>query len=681
MATFPAAAACCLAGILPAAALAQSSSTPAAETASPEALVTPYPASFFLEQGAVTALDMVQGLPGFAFRDTDGSRGYSGAAGNVLIDGRRPSSKTTQLRSLLRQIPASLVERVELVRAGAPGVDMQGLPLVANIIRRKGASGTLALEGLAKIYTNGQSGPTLRAEGSRRDGDSFFEGAAEVRRERNDEEAGDGPISRLDASGNPVSAGRYVADYWTERTQASAAYERQLARGLLRTNLSLAHRNDGERDLTNQTGVGGVASRETVDEERRVDTLGFGVDYDGQLGATTGFQVLALQTLEQEDDQSTRQTATLRQVSDEGARSGESILRGTLRWQAGKGATLEAGAEAAFNFLNARSALTLNGATVNLPAANIKVSEWRSEAFSTLVLQASKDLSVDLGLRLENSRIQTRGDVVNRNEFTFIKPRLQATWAARPSTRLRVGVEREVGQLDFDDFAAGSELANDTVSAGNPDLEPERAWVYEAAVEQDLPGNGTLTLGYKHYAIEQVIDVVAVQGFAAPGNIGSGTRGELAASASLPLMLRGLEMGRVQFTGTWRHSAVTDPLTRDGRQISGEKPFVGDVVYTRDFPSLRGTLGLRGELTSRDTEYRLDQTISERRGDLWRAYWDWRTTPRLLLRLQVENLAARDLLRERVIYQGLRSAGVVAARERRSARFDPFLTLRARWTF
>lgn len=647
----------------------------------PEMMSSSYPAAFFIQQGAVTALDMIQSLPGFAFRDTDGSRGYSGAAGNVLIDGRRPSSKTTQLRSLLRQIPVNLVERVELIRAGTPGVDMQGLPLIANVVRRKGASSTLALESLLKAYTNGDLGPTLRAEGSRREGERFIEYAAEVRRERPDEEAGDGPISRRTGDGSLLRSGRYVADYWTERAQASGNLEQGLASGTLRVNASVAYRNDVDRDITTQTDMAGLEARETVDEGRRVRTLGLGVDYDGQLGPTTSFQVLALQSLEWEDDRSQRDAAGSRQVSDEGAQAGESILRGTWRWQRSAAATVEAGAESAFNFLDARSALTRDSVSVALPAANVRVSELRGEAFATLVWQATATLSLDLGLRAETSRIETRGDVSNRNDFSFLKPRAQATWAVRDGTRLRLGVEREVGQLDFDDFAAGSEFANDTVNAGNPDLEPERAWVHELALEQDLPASGSLTLGYKRYDLEKVLDFVLVQGFAAPGNIGSGTRGELAATVSLPLKRGETDLGRFTITGTWRHSSVTDPLTGQARGISGEKPFEGDVTYTRDFPHLKGTFGLRGELTSRETQYRIDQVISERRGDLWRAYWDWRAGPRWLFRAQVENMAARDLRRDRVIYDGLRSSGSVAGRENRSARFDPFLTLRVRRTF
>jgi hypothetical protein len=53
-------------------------------------------------------------------------RGFEGAAGDVLIDGELPTSKSDDLESVLRRIPASQVARIDLIRGGAPGIDMHG---------------------------------------------------------------------------------------------------------------------------------------------------------------------------------------------------------------------------------------------------------------------------------------------------------------------------------------------------------------------------------------------------------------------------------------------------------------------------------------------------------------------------------------------------------------------------
>ena len=81
-----------------------------------------------------TALDMATRIPGFAVDDGDQLRGFSGAAGNLLINGRRPATKGESGSSALARIPAGQVVRVELIRGGAPGIDMQGFSAVVNVV-------------------------------------------------------------------------------------------------------------------------------------------------------------------------------------------------------------------------------------------------------------------------------------------------------------------------------------------------------------------------------------------------------------------------------------------------------------------------------------------------------------------------------------------------------------------
>ncbi len=64
-------------------------------------------------------------------------RGFAGAAGNVLIDGQRPTIKTDSLSRHPGRITIDQVERIDLIRGGAPGIDMQGRTVIANVIRKK----------------------------------------------------------------------------------------------------------------------------------------------------------------------------------------------------------------------------------------------------------------------------------------------------------------------------------------------------------------------------------------------------------------------------------------------------------------------------------------------------------------------------------------------------------------
>ena len=82
-----------------------------------------YQAAFFADARPNTAYDMIGRLPAFTFDDGTSARGFAGTAGNVLIDGQRPTAKTDDLLSILSRIPASDVDRIEVIRGGAPGID------------------------------------------------------------------------------------------------------------------------------------------------------------------------------------------------------------------------------------------------------------------------------------------------------------------------------------------------------------------------------------------------------------------------------------------------------------------------------------------------------------------------------------------------------------------------------
>ncbi|MFN9711980.1 MAG: TonB-dependent receptor plug domain-containing protein, partial [Alphaproteobacteria bacterium] len=114
-----------------AAALASAPSTPLAADSARGVIA--YPPSFFAESQPANAYDMVLRVPGFAFDKGAAVRGLAGAGGNVLIDGQTPVSKTDSLDEILKRIPAGGVERIELIRGGAPGIDMEGRTILANV--------------------------------------------------------------------------------------------------------------------------------------------------------------------------------------------------------------------------------------------------------------------------------------------------------------------------------------------------------------------------------------------------------------------------------------------------------------------------------------------------------------------------------------------------------------------
>src|SRR6185503_12871947 len=137
--------------------------------------ILPYPASYFADARPNTAYDMISRLPGFTFDDGNTARGFAGTAGNVLINGRRPTSKTDDLQSILQRIPASDVERVDLIRGGAPGIDMQGQTVMANVIRKKGSSTQWVLDVSDNFFQDGHTVPGANLNFTEHTGASTYE--------------------------------------------------------------------------------------------------------------------------------------------------------------------------------------------------------------------------------------------------------------------------------------------------------------------------------------------------------------------------------------------------------------------------------------------------------------------------------------------------------------------------
>src|SRR3954465_8217516 len=77
--------------------------------------ISVYPASFFADARPATAYDMISRLPGFSLDNgLSSARGFAGTAGNILIDGARPTAKNDDPSTILGRIPAANVERIEL---------------------------------------------------------------------------------------------------------------------------------------------------------------------------------------------------------------------------------------------------------------------------------------------------------------------------------------------------------------------------------------------------------------------------------------------------------------------------------------------------------------------------------------------------------------------------------------
>lgn len=637
--------------------------------------------AFFADSRPDTALDMIARLPGFALDTGDsGTRGLAGTAGNVLIDGRHPSTKSDNLEQILDRISANGVARVELIRGGAPGIDMQGRSVVANVVLIRTVTTERVIESNTYVYPDGYAGPVLLARWARRDGDDQTEVSIGGFTDRTDG-TGEGFRRRYDPAGNLIQDADLVLWDRIRNLRANGAVQRRLGGGLLRVNGLLRwFGNESSQDLLIRSGAGA----DSFNDEQSEDINGeLGVSWTRDLGPRTGLELTGLQRWSTEDYTGVSDSSGDSSVFTADTDSGESIGRAVLRFRPDDRWAFETGGEAAWNFLDSATAYSENGVPIPLPSASVRVEELRGEVFGQATWRPDPTLTLEGGLRVEVSEISQSGDSDLTKSFVYPKPRLQATWTPRPGHQFRFRAEREVGQLDFGDFIASADIEIGQVEGGNPDLEPEKATVFEAIYERRFRGEGVFDVTVSHAEIEDVVDVIPLTGgFDGVGNIGDGTSDYFQLRLTLPTDWLGVPNGRLQTRGSWSDTSVIDPVTGEERRFQGSQAFGCGVAFNQDLMGGRWSWGFdHGCNIDKGRAFRVREVRAFHEEPEFEIYGQWKPRADLTVRVDLMNITDREQGYDREIHSGPRDAAPVAFREVRRTRMSPFLFVQIRKTF
>jgi len=666
-----------------AAASPQAAPLPTAPAATATQGITSYPASFFAASGANTAADMVSRLPGFQLDSGDSVRGFEGAAGNVLIDGARPTSKTDNLDEILRRIPANRVDHIEVIRGGAPGIDMQGKSILANVVRSK-TGGLQVVTAIANdsVMHDGRDGWGGRLEVSDRLGPGAFEGAARYG-QYFDDGAGYGPHVQTGPTGNRLQTSNVDSHGDGHQWVVTSAYELSVLGGSLRLNGRVFEDYYDYNELNWFTQPSRyLQSDHDSQDDRQTEA---GVRYSRKLGERMNLELIGLRQTEDVGFVSEFRPVGEIDRFQLGKQTEETIGRGVLKYRASDRLSFEVGGENALNVLDSTTRYAENNVPVALPAANVHVEENRSEAFAKAVWRPLPQWTVETGLRYESSEVTSTGDVVLDKRLHFAKPRLFVTWAPREGTQVRLRYERTVSQLDFSDFVASSSLNTGVLTTGNPDLNPQQAWVSEIAVEQRFWTDGSVGLTFTHSELSDVIDRAPVftktSVFDAPANIGDGTKDEIKLGLTLPLAKLGVPGGRLQGESTWRTSSVIDPTTRQSREISGLKPQVWEAHFSQDLPQWKTTWGLDGFGAWRKTYYRFNEIQTDKLKTYVTLFAEWKPQPDTALRVEINNITSRGFRHMLTDYAGPRGTNPITTQDDRDLQYGPMIHIRLRKTF
>ncbi|HWA02550.1 MAG TPA: TonB-dependent receptor [Rhizomicrobium sp.] len=643
--------------------------------------VLTYKAPFFADQRPNTAYDMIGRLPGFAFVNGNSARGFAGSGGNVLIDGERPTSKSDDLQSILQRIPASDVDHIDVIRGGAQGIDMQGQTVVANVVRRKGASTQWVLQLSDNVFQDGHTVPGASLDFTRHDGDRTFEGSL-TRYASFDDSVGYGFHKTTD-----LTTGKERVQTAKTAGQGSGgaitgAATLPLWDGTLRANLALQ-----DSPFHSVATYFGTTHGRYVNDDSVNRNAELGLHWSGKRG-NWEYESLVLQRVGFSKDVNALFQANDDEVFRSSSTTGESIARQTVRYSWNDALTIESGAEAAYNFLDGDTAFVLNGVGQVLPDAKAHVDERRGEAFGQATWKIAPEWMLEAGARLEYSTIGEKSETTRMSRsFFYPKPRAVLTWSPTAADQVRLRYEKVVGQLDFGNFIATSNLGGSGVSSGNSDLRPDQRSQYEISYEHHFWNKGAVTLQFIHEQITDVVDLVKVQApdgsyFNAPGNIGEGRNEQINAQIALPLDRIGLVNGLLKVTSDFQLSSVRDPVTEENRVITAERPQDIEVNLTQDIESLKSTWGVYYFNGWDEKYFRLAQTQHRKVVPPYiEVFWEYKPAPGWSYHIGFINLGQFVYDNRFFDYDGPRDTGKLVLIDERSIRSQPRVYLELRKTF
>jgi outer membrane receptor protein involved in Fe transport len=276
--------------------------------------------------------------------------------------------------------------------------------------------------------------------------------------------------------------------------------------------------------------------------------------------------------------------------------------------------------------------------------------------------------------------------VALEKDLKFAKPRVSVTWTPIAQTQIRASIERKVSQLDFGDFVADSALTTGQVRAGNPDLNPEQSWNGELTLERRFWKDGVATVTLRHAKLSDVIDRAPIFTpgggvYDSPANIGDGTDDSIGVTLNLPLEKFGVRGGLLKGESTWTRSEVTDPTTGKTRRKSGQHPIDWELVFSQDLPLKGIKWGLEAYGGWRETYYRFSEIETYKLRTFVVTYIDYKPRPDITLRVEIDNLTARNFERINTSYAGPRPGSPLNYVDVQDLEFGRILFLRVRKTF
>lgn len=644
--------------------------------------------AYFNDITPQTAADMVARIPGFNIDDGESVRGFGGAAGNVLIDGSRPTSKNEGLFSILARIPAGNVDKIELLEGAAAGALAPGKSLVVNIVRNANNKASGKWEVQATGLSNGRIKPKFDTSYTSKFGG--FNVTAGLHGEIENVENFVGLEGILSPSDIYLERGPNDDRRRSKYAQATLATDGKIGDTKINVNASYME-GKFRRNWVHVAYLPNTPLPFRMDEGKEANSTKrweIGGDIERVLaGWTAKLALLAKANEDQNLDlagfnpvgQAKNFGRFVADLTNE-----ERVARLTFKKKFGAH-QVEIGGELAYNSLDFVGQYAEGSGTIFVvrptDISSTEVSENRKEAFISDSWTLSPKLTLESTLTGEWSSIEQTGDAAKRRSFFYPKPRIKAAWKPEDGWTYRVEVERVVGQLDFGAFADSASVGDNNQNSGNPELRPEQVWSSLVGVERRWGKRGVINASLVQEKFEDQLTLVPTRdGGVALGNVPEAERWGYNVSWTIPLtaFLAGLE---IEGNYRWRDSELVDPITNLARPFSGWNGKTLNTNITYELPRKKLRMGAWFWRGDNNRDYRPNQTFQWSTSESWGAWIETKAYQNLSLELGVEDPNGTTFNRVRTDFTPDRRSGVVRQTQYRERSKDGTWYLLVKGTF
>lgn len=646
-----------------------------------------YNTEFFAQYLPQNALDMINRLPGFSFDKGSSDRGFGGNAGNVLIDGARPTSKSGGLQASLARIPADQVVRIEILRGGNSAGETAGQSLVANVIKAKGST-----SGTWDVTTEGNVGeqflPQFRASLTTQLGDwqtSFNTIVARWASHRSAD------IQNYDANQTITTSEK--EGYIESQRWATLAGEgsTEFAGGKLSVN-GFVNRfswlRDSEQTVFSEFEQALTSNNRMLNQDNSGTSFELGVDwvksYDDWKLRMIGLGLLQDRIANNNFKIFSDDTFNFGRHDYQDSRKTEVVSRMTLARINASKFKPEFGFEVANNRLDSQLEQFQNGV---LQAAQdndkVAVEEMRGEAFANFVYQASDALTLEGGITAEYSQIEVDSLNSQKQDFSFFKPRISSTYKLSPQSQLSVELARKVGQLNFNDFATSNEAFDGITNTGNSDLMPDKTTELAANYDWSFSERGSVKVNVFHQwrkdILEQVLIGEDVSGTPAYGlgNAGSAKFWGINTDINLPLDFL-LSNALLEVSHSYQGSDFYDSIINENRNINNYVPKELEVNFRQDLVDHGLAWGAGYSAATLNRSFRVNEVQTFEQAQ---KFWFFIESSQFFgVKTYLELNSTQEQTRARYFYQGDRN-GVLNGNQLANRELNPVIVLKFSGTF